>query len=301
MDAIAIGQNSQIIDYPSQNMAAALQNPNLVIRPWENASNTKGCYQPAQALCRPQYNPLLKHNTSFSQLEESTGLINITPEQQNQLQLNALQHIRGRSQLHNNYFLPQYYQPEACYAQYQSPYTYSQTKTQQNIFNTDVLAQEQSRDLEIPSVDYDREKLSLSNTKALTTVDQNNQMLNNGIGNQDHITNESLGINQNDTNMKRKPQNKINNRIPLCESDVNRNKSVIKEEEVLPMEIGKKLDLPKSSTNLIQKSSKMKKSNSKCDLFKMKDSELKRLVSQKLKDQEFVKFVERLDRMVSQP
>lgn len=300
MDAVAIGENSQIIDYPSQNMAAALQNPNLVIRSWENALNNKGCYQPPQALCRPQYNPPKEHNTSFSQLEESTGLSNATLEQRKQLQLNALQQLRGRSQLQNNYFLPQYHQPQACYAQYQPPYTYLQTSQQQNIFNTDLLAQGNSIALETPSVNYNGEMLSLSNNKASTSVDQSNQMLISRISNQNHITNESSVFSQNDTNMKPKPQSKINNKIHLCERDY-RNKSVIKKEEILPMEIGNKFILPKSSTNGIQKSSKMKKSNSKYDLFKMKDNELKRLVTQKLLDQEFVKFVERLDKMVSQP
>ena len=74
MDAVAIGENSQIIDYPNQNIAAASQNPNLVIRPWENALNNKDCYQPPRPLCRPQYNPPLEHNTSFSQLEKSYRL-----------------------------------------------------------------------------------------------------------------------------------------------------------------------------------------------------------------------------------
>lgn len=299
MDAVAISENSQIIDYPSQNMA--LQNPSIVLRPWENATNNKGYYQPPQALCRPQYNPPLKHNPSFSQLEESPGLANVTLEQRKQLQLNTLQQIRGRSQLNNNYFLPQYYQPQACFAQYQAPYTYLQTSTQQNIFNTDLLAQDQSMALETRNVDYNREMLSLSSTKALASVDQSNQMLINCVGTQNHSTNESLGRSQNDTNMKPKSQNKINNRVSSCEKDVNSNKSVIKEEEMLPMEIENKCILPKSSTNGIQKSSRMKKSNSKYDLFKMKDAELKRLVTQKLKDQEFVEFVERLDKMVSQP
>lgn len=301
MDAVAIGENSQIIDYPSQNIATGLQNPNLIIRPWENVLNNKGCYQPPQALCRPQYNPPLEHNTSFSQFEESTGLPNITLEQRKQLQLNTLQQLRGRSQLQNNYVLPQYHQPQACYAQYQPPYTYLQTSPQQNIFNTDLLAQGNSIALETPSMDYSGEMLSLSNTKALTSVDQSNQMLISRIGNQNHITNEPSVFSQNDTNMKPRPQSKINNKIHLCERDANRNISFIKEEEILPMEIGNKFILPKSSTNGIQKSSRMKKSNSKYDLFKMKDTELKRLVTQKLLDQEFVKFVERLDKMVSQP
>jgi hypothetical protein len=299
MDAVAIGENSQIIDYPNQNIAAASQNPNLVIRPWENALNNKDCYQPPRPLCRPQYNPPLEHNTSFSQLEESTGLPNINLEQRKQLQLNTLHQLRERSQLQNNYFLPQYHQPQACYAQYQPPYTYLQTSPQQNIFNPDLLAQGNSIALETPSVDYNGEMLSVSNTKALTSIDQSNQQFINRIGN--HLTNESSVFSQNDTNMKPKPQSKINNKIHSCERDVNINKSVIKEEEILSMEIGNKFLLPKSSTNGIQKSSRMKKSNSKYDLFKMKDTELKRLVTQKLLDQEFVKFVERLDKMVSQP
>ena len=81
--------------------------------------------------------------------------------------------------------------------------------------------------------------------------------------------------------MKPKPQSKINNKIHSCERDVNINKSVIKEREILSMEIGNKFLLPKSSTNGIQKSS-VKNLIRNIELFKMKDTELKRLVTQKL-------------------
>lgn len=295
MDATEINGNSQIIDNPSQKMVGILQTPQNPFKSWENIANNQEFYSPSQALCRPQYTLPLKQNASFSQLEESTKLSNITLEQRKQIQLNPSQQVREVSQLANNYFLPHFHQPEACCPQYQQPYTYLHTGTHQDIYNGSRLAPKGGMPLESTNMDYNRDMISHSNTQAMISVDRNNQILPNHIGKQNDIMNEP-----DDNSMQPKNQAVEKNRISVCERPVNKNKS-IKEEEVLPMKIGNKFVLPKSSTNGVQKSSRKQKPKKKYDLLKMKDAELKILVSQKLKDEEFVKFVERLDKIVSQP
>lgn len=301
MDATAIGENSQIIDYPSHSMATTSQGPKCATTLRENTLNNQSYYHSPQALCKPQYIPPLKQQNSFSQLEGSTCLQNMSLEQQKQ---HTGQQVRGVSQSHNNYLLPQYEQ-QAYYTQCQPTYTYLQTCPQQNTSNGHLSVQGQNMALKPPNINYNQEVLSHSNSNGVLLVsDQhlNNQMLINGYGSQNRTRNESLGCSQGNANIRPKIQTATNDTIGLSERNGNNNKPkpVIKEEEILPMEIGKVFNSTKSSTNGIQKTQRVQKPNPKNDLFKIKDSELKKLVTRRLKDQEFVKFVERLDKIVSQ-
>lgn len=289
-DATEVIENSQFIDNPSQKRVAMLQIPRIPSNSWENTSNNQEFYSPSQALCRPQYIPPPKQNAPFSQLERSASFSNITLEQRKKIQCESSQQVRELSQLPSNYFLPHYHQPDACYAQYQQPYTYLHTSAQPDMRNAG--RQSGFMALESTYIDCNRDIVAPSNAKAMRSVDRNNQIL--PIGNQNHITNESI-----DNNVQPKNQAIDKNRIFVCDRPVNKDKW-IKEEEALPTKIGNKFVLPKSSINRVQKSSNQKPKK-KYDLFKMKDAELKTLVTEKLKDEKFIKFVERLDKIVSQP
>lgn len=284
-DATEVIENSQVIDNPSQKRVAMLQIPS---NSWENISNNQEFYSPSQALCRPQYIPPSKQNASFSQLERSASFSTIPLEQRKKIHCESSQQVRD--QLATNYFLPHYHQPDACYSQYQQPYSYLHTSAQPDMRNAG--RQSGFMALESTYIDCNRDIVAPSNAKAVRSVDRNNQIL--PIGNQNHITNESI-----DNNMQPKNQTIEKNRIFVCDSPVNKGKW-IKEEEALPTKIGNKFVLPKSSINRVQKSSNQKPKK-KNDLSKMKDAELKTLVTEKLKDEKFIKFVERLDKIVSQP
>lgn len=296
IDAMATGENSQILDYPSQNNPTSLEGQ--INRRWKNASNNQNCFQPSQTLCRSQYLPTPRQPTSFSQLEKST-LPNVALEQRNLHQVNTSQQVLGVGQLYNN-FLPHYQQPQGYYTLYQPPYAYFQTSPQQSTFNGDLLVQNQNLCMEPWKINCDQEILSHPNSKAcLIDRPLNNHLLINGHASQNHTTNESLDCNRPDTNIRSKARRISHNTTDLSDRDENKGKPAIKEEEILPMEIGNNIISVRSSS--IQKPPKKQESKQKCDLFKMKDGELKRLIGRKLKDKEFINFVERLDKIVSQP
>lgn len=296
---MATGENSQILDYPSQNNPTSLEGQKLINRRWKNASNNQNCFQPSQTLCGSQYLPTPRQPTSFSQLEKST-LPNVALEQRNLHQFNTSQQVLGVGQLYNNNLLPQYQQPQGYYTLYQPPYAYFQTSPQQSTFNGDLLVQNQNLCMEPWKINCDQEILSHPNPKAcLIDRPLNNHLLINGHASQNHTTNESLDCNRPDTNIRSKARRISHNTTDLSERDENKGKPAIKEEEMLPMEIENNIISVRSSS--IQKRPKKQESKQKCDLFKMKDDELKRLIGRKLKDKEFINFVERLDKIVSQP
>lgn len=79
-------------------------------------------------------------------------------------------------------------------------------------------------------------------------------------------------------------------------------KYCIKQEEVLQLLDSEELDSRKHPTKDSTKNSQgLQKSKQKGNLHIMKDSQLKRLIKERLKDKEFITFVKKLEKIVSQP